>query len=199
MFSGIVEKVAVVTDIETSGTNITFALQVELDEPLYIDQSISHNGVCLTVIDINEEDHIYKVVAIKETLERSNLGLIKVGSHVNIERSIRMNTRMDGHMVSGHVDSTAKMLNVIDEDGSWVFTFKFDPEYRTLLIPKGSVTINGISLTIKSLTDEELSVAIIPYTYENTNLKHLIQGDTVNFEFDIFGKYVINYMEKVHG
>jgi len=194
MFSGIVEALQPILSIEEKGTNLIFTVQESFDEPLYIDQSISHNGVCLTVIEIN--DNNYKVEAIKETLDRSNLGHLKIKDLVNLERSVRMNTRMDGHMVQGHVDNTAKTVNIKDENGSWIFSFELPTGTSSLVIPKGSITINGISLTVMDIQNDIVSVAIIPYTYEHTNLRNLTVGDLVNIEFDAIGKYVINYLEK---
>jgi len=196
MFSGIVEAIAPVLNLEESGTNLILTIKKDFDEDLYIDQSISHNGVCLTVIEIT--DSYYKVEAIKETLEKSNLGDLKKDDLVNLERSVRLNTRMDGHMVSGHIDCTAETLSVKDEAGSWVFHFALPKGSSPLVIPKGSITINGISLTVKEILDDLVSVAIIPYTYEHTNLKALKKGDKVNIEFDIVGKYIINYLEKTN-
>lgn len=195
MFSGIVEKSKAVIDIEQKGTNLIFTIEKDFDEPLYIDQSISHNGVCLTVIDIQEDS--YKVEAIKQTLEISNLGTLKVGDLVNLERCIQMKTRIDGHIVQGHVDSTAKCLSVKDENGSWLFTFQLEVGNDKFIIPKGSITINGISLTLANISGDKIQVAIIPYTYDNTNLHKVSPGDTVNIEFDMMGKYIVNYMEKI--
>lgn len=195
MFSGIVEKSKKVIDIEEKGTNLIFSIEKDFDEPLYIDQSISHNGVCLTVIDIQEDS--YKVEAIKQTLDVSNLGNLQVGDLVNLERCIQMKTRIDGHIVQGHIDSTAKCLSVNDEDGSWVFTFELEDGNDKFIIPKGSITINGISLTLANINGNTIQVAIIPYTYENTNLHKINAGDTVNIEFDMMGKYIVNYMEKI--
>ena len=196
MFSGIVEALQPIIAIEEKGSNIVFTVQESFDEPLYIDQSISHNGVCLTVIEINGNQ--YKVEAIKESLEKSNLGKLKVNDLVNLERSVRMNTRMDGHMVQGHVDNTASTIDVKDENGSWVFRFNIPEHTASLVIPKGSITINGISLTVVKIEDNIVTVAIIPYTYEHTNLKNLKAGDLVNIEYDAIGKYVINYLEKTN-
>ncbi len=196
MFSGIVEALQPIIAIEEKGSNIVFTVQESFDEPLYIDQSISHNGVCLTVIEINGNQ--YKVEAIKESLEKSNLGKLKVNDLVNLERSVRMNTRMDGHMVQGHVDNTASTIDVKDENGSWVFRFNIPEHTASLVIPKGSITINGISLTVVKIEDNIVTVAIIPYTYEHTNLKNLKAGDLVNIEYDAIGKYVINYLEKAN-
>ena len=196
MFSGIVEALQPIIAIEEKGSNIVFTVQESFDEPLYIDQSISHNGVCLTVIEINGNQ--YKVEAIKESLEKSNLGKLKVNDLVNLERSVRMNTRMDGHMVQGHVDNTASTIDVKDENGSWVFRFNIPEHTASLVIPKGSITINGISLTVVKIEDNIVTVAIIPYTYEHTNLKNLKAGDLVNIEYDAIGKYVVNYLEKAN-
>ncbi len=196
MFSGIVEALQPILAIEEKGSNLIFTVQESFDEQLYIDQSISHNGVCLTVIELS--DNQYKVEAIKESLDKSNLGKLKVNDLVNLERSVRMNTRMDGHMVQGHVDNTATTVDVKDEDGSWVFRFKIPEDTATLVIPKGSITINGISLTVVKIEDSIVTVAIIPYTYEHTNLKNLQPGDLVNIEYDAIGKYVINYLEKAN-
>ncbi len=195
MFSGIVEGTTRVVDIEEKGTNLIFTFENKFDEKLYIDQSIAHNGVCLTVIDFDEK--VYRVEAIKESLDRSNLGQLQKQSVVNLERCIQMHTRLDGHMVQGHVDCAAHMVGEAkDEEGSWVFTFKYPENYSNLIIEKGSITINGISLTVVEVTDNTVSVAIIPYTYEHTNLKHLKDNDMVNLEFDIIGKYVVKYLER---
>ena len=194
MFSGIVEQTTAVVGIEKKDTNLIFTFENKFDETLYIDQSIAHNGVCLTVIDFDEK--VYRVEAIKESLDRSNLGQLTTDSVVNLERCIKMNTRLDGHMVQGHVDCTAHMIEARDEAGSWVFKFRYPEEYSNLIIEKGSITINGISLTVVEITDKTVSVAIIPYTYEHTNLRYLKPNDLVNLEFDIIGKYVIKYMEK---
>ena len=188
---------APITALEQKGTNVIFTLKEDFDEPLYIDQSISHNGVCLTVIHIDTEKREYKVEAIKESLERSNLGLLKEGDLINLERCIKLNTRMDGHIVSGHVDCTAILQSVKDENGSWLFTFKYPSEHSTLIIPKGSITINGISLTVTEITEDLVSVALIPYTYEHTNLGLVPIGGLVNLEFDFMGKYVVNYLKKI--
>lgn len=196
MFSGIVEAVQPLLGIEKSGTNLIFTVAHKFDEDLYIDQSISHNGVCLTVIEIL--DHAYKVEAIKETLDLSNLSKLDVGSILNLERSIKIETRLDGHVVQGHVDGIAELISVKDEDGSWVFEFKIPADKTKLIIHKGSITINGISLTVSSIIDDHVSVAIIPYTYKHTNLHTLSVGDMVNIEYDLFGKYMMNYMQKIN-
>ncbi|NNE26002.1 MAG: riboflavin synthase [Saprospiraceae bacterium] len=195
MFCGIVEAVGKVVDIEISGTNRIFTIEHPYSDPLYIDQSISHNGVCLTVVAISEST--YKVEAILETLNRSNLGSLTVGDIVNLERSIQMSTRIDGHMVQGHVDNTAIVKSIEDLNGSWSIVIELDPNDTLYTIPKGSIAINGISLTIAQLNDTLLGVAIIPYTYHHTNLKFLQAGDRVNLEYDSIGKYVIQYMNKI--
>ena len=196
MFSGIVEGLQPVLDIEKVGTNIILTVKNEFEEELYIDQSISHNGVCLTVIEIL--DQAYKVEAIKETLDVSNLSSLTIGSLVNLERSIKLETRLDGHVVQGHVDGIAEMISVKDEDGSWVFQFKIPEDKRQLIIHRGSITINGISLTVSAIEEDLVSVSIIPYTYEHTNLYTLKAGDEVNVEYDLFGKYMMNYMQKIN-
>lgn len=196
MFSGIVEQVVDVIDIETEGTNKVFTFSNPFGEELYIDQSISHNGVCLTVTSFDDES--YTVVAINETLLKSNIGGLKKGDVVNLERCVTAQTRMDGHVVQGHVDCTGKILDVRDVNGSWEYDVEIPKEHIALVIPQGSITLNGISLTIARLDSNKVTVAIIPYTYEHTNLGKLTAGDSLNIEFDVFGKYVVNYL-KVSG
>lgn len=196
MFTGIVESVQPIIAIEEKGTNLIFTISEKFDEPLYIDQSIAHNGVCLTVIEISEGT--YKVEAIKETLDVSNLGTLQVGDLVNQERSVKLHTRMDGHIVQGHVDETATCEGIEEVDGSWIYTFRLNQGSNKLVIPKGSITINGISLTVKSIDGDLVQVAIIPYTQKHTNLHTLKIDSIVNIEFDMVGKYVINYMEKIN-
>ncbi len=193
MFSGIVEEMATVVAIKHDRENIDFTLKCSFTNELKIDQSVSHNGVCLTVVNI--KDDTYTVTAMKETLDRSNLGLLKVGDHVNVERSMLMNGRLDGHIVQGHVDETAKCIKMEDADGSTYFTFeyKLDKEMARrgyFTVDKGSVTVNGVSLTVISPTDNTFTVAIIPYTRQNTNFADIQVGTTVNIEFDILGKYI---------
>jgi len=195
MFSGIIEATTKVLQIEHSGTNSTFTFSDPYKEDLYIDQSIAHNGTCLTVIEINKSS--YKVVAIKETMDVTNLGNLKVGDHVNLERCIRVQDRLDGHIVQGHVDATALLCKKEDMNGSWELTFEIPNEFESLVIHRGSICLNGISLTIKALTETLVTVAIIPYTYEYTNFKYLSKGDIVNVEFDMMGKYVNKYMAKI--
>lgn len=193
MFSGIVEETAVVMAVERCGGNIDITLKCTFADELKIDQSVSHNGVCLTVVRL--DGGCYTVTAMKETLDRSNLGLLQVGDRVNVERSMEMNGRLDGHIVQGHVDMTAECVDMRDADGSTYFTFKydFDPEMARrgyFTVDKGSVTVNGVSLTVCSPTDDTFTVAIIPYTFEHTNFSDIGIGSTVNVEFDILGKYI---------
>lgn len=193
MFSGIVEGMAVVVAINKYQENIDFTLKCEFAGELKIDQSVAHNGVCLTVVSM--KDDTYTVTAMKETLDRSNLRLLKVGDRVNVERSMLMNGRLDGHIVQGHVDQTATCTDVTDADGSTYFTFTYKAEKAMarrgyFTVDKGSVTVNGISLTICNPTDNGFTVAIIPYTREHTNFCDMKKGDEVNIEFDILGKYI---------
>lgn len=193
MFSGIVEEMATVVAIEKDKENIDFTLKCSFVDELKIDQSIAHNGVCLTVVCL--ENGTYTVTAMKETLDRSNLGLLKVGDRVNVERSMIMNGRLDGHIVQGHVDQTAKCIAMEDADGSTYFTFEYvsNPEMARrgyFTVDKGSVTVNGVSLTVCEPTDNTFKVAIIPYTRENTNFADISVGTIVNIEFDILGKYI---------
>lgn len=193
MFSGIIENLGQVLDIKQEGSNYHFTIGLPDTSELYIDQSISHNGVCLTIVGI--EEGRYVVTAIEETMKISNLGDLKVGSKVNLERAMLPNTRMDGHMVQGHVDAMAELISVDQKDGSWYFRFSYDEAFSNLIVSKGSVAINGVSLTVVEPTKNELSVAIIPYTYEHTNFCLLRAGNKVNIEFDIIGKYVARHLE----
>lgn len=193
MFSGIVEEFATVVAIEKELENVHFTLTCSFVDELKIDQSVAHNGVCLTVVKIF--DGKYVVTAMKETLDRSNLGLLKVGDKVNVERSMKMNGRLDGHIVQGHVDQTAECTEKIDQQGSYTFTFKylFDKEMAKkgyLTVDKGSVTVNGVSLTVCNSQDDSFQVNIIPYTYDHTNFHQIEVGTKVNLEFDIIGKYI---------
>ncbi len=193
MFSGIVEDAAIVKNIRKENENIHLTLGCSFVKELKIDQSVSHNGVCLTVVDLNEDS--YTVTAVKETLERSNLGLLKVGDKVNVERSMLMNGRLDGHIVQGHVDQTAKCIAIDEADGSWYFTFEYEYDKEMakkgyLTVDKGSVTVNGVSLTVCNPTDNSFQVAIIPFTYEHTNFHQFEIGSVINLEFDIIGKYI---------
>lgn len=193
MFSGIIEQIGHIRKIESEGSNVHFTVEAAFDESLYIDQSIAHNGVCLTVVSI--DGNRYVVTAIQETLDRSNLGGLAVDAPVNLERAVSGSTRMDGHMVQGHVDAMATCTRIVDHDGSWEYTFEINPDDAYLLVDKGSVAINGTSLTVISPDKISFSVAIIPYTQEHTVFKYMKVGDTVNIEYDIIGKYVARYME----
>ena len=193
MFSGIVEEAATVVGLEQDKGNLHITLECSFTDELKVDQSVSHNGVCLTVV--KKEGKSYTVTAIKETLEKSNLGLLKIGDKVNLERSMMINGRLDGHIVQGHVDQTAKCIEVKEADGSWYYTFQyaFDKEKAKqgyMTVEKGSVTVNGVSLTVVNSKDDKFSVAIIPYTYEFTNFHQIGEGTVVNLEFDILGKYI---------
>ncbi|WP_010420751.1 riboflavin synthase [Anaerophaga thermohalophila] len=193
MFSGIIEEAATVVAVEKDKGNVHITLKCSFTDELKIDQSISHNGVCLTVV--KKEGDTYTVTAIKETLEKSNLGLLKPGDKVNLERSMLMNGRLDGHIVQGHVDQTARCTEVKETDGSWYFTFQYDVDREKaaqgyMTVEKGSVCVNGVSLTVVNSRDDRFSVAIIPYTYENTNFHQIKAGTVVNLEFDILGKYI---------
>ena len=193
MFSGIVEEFATVVAIQHDRDNIDFTLTCSFVAELGIDQSVAHNGVCLTVVRI--EGNTYTVTAMRETLERSNLGLLKVGDKVNVERSMLMNGRLDGHIVQGHVDQTARCIRKEDANGSCYFTFKYAASREMALngyftVDKGSVTVNGVSLTVCNPTQDTFQVAIIPYTFEHTNFCDITEGSVVNLEFDIIGKYI---------
>lgn len=187
MFTGIIEEVGEVLAIMDQGTNRRFTIRARMAPELRVDQSVAHNGVCLTVAAAHGDR--YEVIAVKETLERSNLGDLRAGDGVDLERSLRIGDRLDGHIVQGHVDRTVECLGVTDEGGSWTFTFRL-PEEKHLLVPKGSVCLNGVSLTIASLSDGSFSVAIVPYTFQHTTFRTLKAGDRVNVEFDVLGKYV---------
>lgn len=193
MFSGIIEDMAIVSAIEKDKDNVNYTFRCSFANELKIDQSVSHNGVCLTVVNLDNDE--YTVTAMKETLERSNLGLLSVGDKVNVERSMIMNGRLDGHIVQGHVDMTAECINIEDANGSTYFTFKypFDKEMARrgyFTVDKGSVTVNGVSLTVCYPTADTFQVAIIPYTFEHTNFCDIKLGSKVNIEFDILGKYI---------
>lgn len=198
MFSGIVEEFAEVVRVVKDQENLHLTLKCSFVDELKIDQSISHNGVCLTVVKI--ENGTYTVTAMRETIERSNIGLLKEGDKVNVERSMLMNGRLDGHIVQGHVDMTAECVEVKDAEGSWYYTFKyaFDKEMAQrgyMTVDKGSVTVNGVSLTVCNPTENSFQVAIIPYTYEHTNFHTIKVGSIVNIEFDILGKYISRILQ----
>ena len=188
MFTGIIEAFAKVKTLDKVGENIQIKFECNIAEELKIDQSISHNGVCLTVEKC--EGKYYSVTAIKETLDKTNLGQLKVGALVNIERAMKFGDRLDGHIVQGHVDQTAKCISIKTLDGSWYYTFKYNKNSNNITIEKGSITVNGVSLTVVNSKKNEFSVAIIPYTYENTNFKIIEVGQIVNIEFDMIGKYI---------
>ncbi|MEN9998567.1 MAG: hypothetical protein RI922_1557 [Bacteroidota bacterium] len=192
MFTGIIEQLGVVKSIRKEGENIHFTLEASFTNELKIDQSVAHNGCCLTVVEISGNEYV--VTAIQETLIKTNLGSWKEGTKVNLERCMQMNGRLDGHIVQGHVDTTGTCINIEDQDGSWKYTFRYNS--NDLTVEKGSVTINGTSLTVVDSKTNEFSVCIIPYTYEHTNFHTLEVGATVNLEFDIIGKYVAKMLGK---
>ena len=188
MFTGIIEAFGQVTLLEKEGKNLHLTLKSPLAKELKIDQSLAHNGVCLTVVDCNQES--YTVTAIEETLQKTNLGLLKIGALVNLERAMKLGDRLDGHLVQGHVDLTAKCISQKRLEGSWLFRFSYDNKSPHITIEKGSITVNGVSLTVVDSNENKFSVAIIPYTFEHTNFKSLEEGDLVNLEFDMIGKYL---------
>lgn len=188
MFTGIVEELGKIVKLEKSGNNLEITVEAEMTPKLKIDQSVSHNGVCLTVVSTSNGQ--YMVTAVKETLDKTNIGLLKTGEAVNLERGMKLGDRLDGHIVQGHVDQTAKCKSIKEVNGSWEFTFEYNPNIGNITIEKGSITVNGVSLTVVNSKTNEFSVAIIPYTYEHTTFKYLKVGDTVNLEFDVIGKYV---------
>lgn len=194
MFTGIIETLGEIKNIRAEGTNLHFTIQSAISNQLKIDQSIAHNGVCLTVVALNEDTHT--VTAIQETLEKSNMQYLKTGSKVNLERCMQMNGRLDGHIVQGHVDQTATCIKREELDGSWEYRFKYDATNDNVTVEKGSVCINGISLTVVDSANDEFSVFIIPYTFEHTNLQEVNVGDQVNVEFDIIGKYVARLVNR---
>ncbi len=188
MFTGIIETIGKVVAIEDNGVCVDFVIQSAISSQLKIDQSVSHNGACLTVVELSDDTH--RVTAVPETLAKTNLGQLKVGDVVNLERCTIVGGRLDGHIVSGHVDAVGTCVNVLENQNSWVFTFRYLPSANALVVEKGSICINGVSLTVFDVHDDVFSVAIIPYTYEHTNINAVKVGSTVNFEFDIIGKYV---------
>lgn len=195
MFTGIIETIGTITDVYTEATNTHFWVSSNLTPELKIDQSVSHNGVCLTVVEI--KDDTYRVTAIDETLQKTNLGSLSKGHKVNLERAMLANStsRLDGHFVQGHVDATAECISVQEQDGSWLYHFRFPVEYAALVIEKGSICINGVSLTVFDIGINECTVAIIPYTYEHTTFHTLQTGNSVNIEFDVLGKYILRYQQ----
>ncbi|WP_028377054.1 riboflavin synthase [Leeuwenhoekiella sp. MAR_2009_132] len=193
MFTGIIEDLGTIKQLERDRENLHITVSSSLSPELKIDQSVAHNGVCLTVVNL--DDTSYTVTAIEETLSKTNLGDLKQGDFVNLERAMILGSRLDGHIVQGHVDQTAVCKEVAIKDGSWVFTFDYDPSLNNVTIEKGSITVNGVSLTVVNSKSNEFSVAIIPYTYEHTTFKSFIKGTVVNLEFDVIGKYVKRLME----
>lgn len=191
MFTGIIEKMGEVLEIRSEGSNVHFTINADLAKSLKVDQSLSHNGVCLTVVDI--QDDTYTVTAVEETLNRSNLGELQVGDKVNLERAMVYGGRLDGHIVQGHVDDTGVCTNIEEVDGSWYFQFRYRPTKEHLLVDKGSICVNGVSLTVVDPEEDLFSVAIIPYTYEHTNFHQFTVGSKVNLEFDVLGKYLARY------
>ena len=193
MFTGIIEELASVIKIEPQGENLDFTIKSRIAHELKIDQSVAHNGVCLTVTSVS--DDTYTVTAIKETLDKTAMRSLVVGDVVNLERAMKMGTRLDGHIVQGHVDQVGECISITDENGSWRFTFAYDPSLNNVTIEKGSITIDGTSLTVVDSKEGQFSVAIIPYTYDHTRFKQYKVGSKVNLEFDVIGKYVSRLMQ----
>ena len=194
MFTGIIEALGEVTEVVKEQDNLHLTVKSEVSKDLKIDQSLAHNGVCLTVVKLGNDTHT--VTAIKETIDKSNIGDLGVGSKVNLERAMQLGARLDGHIVQGHVDQTAICTEIQELEGSWVYTFKYDDTFNNLTIEKGSITVNGVSLTVVNSKPESFSVAIIPYTYDNTNFHAIKVKDTINLEFDVIGKYVARLLNK---
>ena len=194
MFTGIIESLGKITKVKADGGNIDFTIESEISKELKIEQSVSHNGVCLTVTEKNNNSHT--VTAVKETLDKSSLKNFLVDDLINLERAMKLGERLDGHLVQGHVDGVAKCISVSVNDGSWIYQFEFDIKNEMLLIEKGSICINGVSLTVFDIVKNTFKVTIIPYTYENTSFKKLKEGGIVNIEFDMIGKYLARFIEK---
>lgn len=195
MFTGIIEEIGEIINIQQEQSNFHFDIKAKLTDELKIDQSVAHNGVCLTVVSLDKMNQSYRVTAIDETLKKTNLGHMKIGDKLNLERGAQINSRLDGHIVQGHVDQTAICIEANDHDGSWTYRFEYDSRPQNVTIEKGSITINGVSLTVVDSDINAFSVAIIPYTYEHTTFHNLKVGDTVNLEFDVIGKYVKRIIE----
>ena len=191
MFTGIIESLGKITNVKADRGNIDFTIESEISKELKIDQSVSHNGVCLTVTE--KSDNTHTVTAVKETLDKSSLKNFSVDDLINLERAMKLGERLDGHLVQGHVDGVAKCMSVYINDGSWIYQFEFDIKNEMLLIEKGSICINGVSLTVFDIVKNTFKVTIIPYTYENTSFKKLKEGDMVNIEFDMIGKYLARF------
>ncbi|MEI6347304.1 MAG: riboflavin synthase [Bacteroidota bacterium] len=196
MFTGIVEKTGKIVNIQRDKSNIHFTIETPLAKEMKIDQSMSHDGVCLTAVAVDYDKNQYVVTAIQETLDKTNLSTWDIGYEVNLERSMSMENRFDGHIVQGHVDQTAECIKVIEEDGSWRFYYKYDASLNNFTVSKGSISVNGVSLTVVDSEKDMFSVAIIPYTYEHTNFHNFKPGSIVNIEFDVLGKYVQRLMEE---
>jgi riboflavin synthase len=194
MFSGIIETLGEVTSLSKEKGNLNISVKADFTNELKIDQSIAHNGVCLTVVDIKGDE--YTVTAIDETLKKTNIGLLNIGDKVNLERCMKLGDRLDGHIVQGHVDQTAACKEVRESNGSWIYTFEYDASLKNITVEKGSVCVNGVSLTVVNSGEHSFSVCIIPYTYENTNFQFIKKGTVVNLEFDILGKYISKLMKK---
>jgi len=193
MFTGIIEELGEITDLVRDQDNLHITVKSQLSKELKIDQSLAHNGVCLTVVKLGDNTHT--ITAIKETIDKSNIGNLRIGAKVNLDRALHLGARLDGHIVQGHVDQTAVCTEVKELEGSWLYTFSYDNSYNNLTIEKGSITVNGVSLTVVNSKPESFSVAIIPYTYEHTNFHQIKINDMINLEFDVIGKYVARLME----
>jgi riboflavin synthase len=192
MFTGIIEDLGTVTNLKREKDNLLISIKSKIGCELKVDQSVAHNGVCLTVTNITDDE--YTITAIKETLNKSNLGNLKVGDKINLERAMKLGGRLDGHIVQGHVDQVGVCKSVIEENGSWIFKFEYDTKKNNITIEKGSITVNGVSLTVVDSEVNTFKVAIIPYTFENTNFNSIKVGDIVNLEFDVLGKYIQKLM-----
>lgn len=193
MFTGIIEDMGIVTNLKKDLNNLHISIKSNITPELKVDQSVAHNGVCLTIVDIEKD--VYTVIAIQETLEKSNLGTLKINDKVNLERAMKLGDRLDGHIVQGHIDQTAICTKVEETNGSWLFTFQYDSTLNNITIEKGSVTVNGTSLTVVNSKKDSFSVAIIPYTYNHTNFSTFKEGTIINLEFDVLGKYVAKLIE----
>ena len=194
MFTGIIESVGEIKSIVQNQKNIDMEISSSISGKLRIDESVSHNGVCLTVTEFNSQSH--KVTLVDETLKKSNFSKVKLGSHLNLERSMKANGRLDGHIVQGHVDDTGKCIRIVDQSNSWLYTFKISKDFSNYIIEKGSISVNGVSLTCFDIKEGQFTVAIIPHTYEFTNFNLINVGDLVNIEFDILGKYINKILKK---
>lgn len=194
MFTGIIEELGEIIELNREQENLNITVKSMVSKELKIDQSLAHNGVCLTVVSLGEGTHT--ITAIKETIDKSSIGNLQIGDKVNLERAMQLGARLDGHIVQGHVDQVASCTEIIESDGSWVYSFEYDNTYNNLTIEKGSITVNGVSLTVVNSKESAFSVAIIPYTYENTNFHQIKINDSVNLEFDVIGKYVARLIAK---